>query len=67
LLLSKRTRQVLETEAGTAWKPSKRPAFDEIMVTAIKRQHEPQRIDRVEDVDRLPFAVIIIRLLASSI
>jgi hypothetical protein len=26
LLLSKRARQVLEIEAGTAWKPSKRPA-----------------------------------------
>ena len=26
LLLSKRTRQVLETDAGTAWKPSNRPA-----------------------------------------
>jgi hypothetical protein len=26
LLLSKRTRQVLETEAGTAWNPSNRPA-----------------------------------------
>jgi hypothetical protein len=26
LLLSKRTRQVLEIEADTAWKPSKRPA-----------------------------------------
>src|SRR6516162_562651 len=27
LLLSKRTRQVLETEAGTAWKPANRPAW----------------------------------------
>ncbi len=26
LLLSKRTRQVLETDAGTAWKPSNGPA-----------------------------------------
>jgi hypothetical protein len=26
LLLSKRTRQVFETDAGTAWKPSNRPA-----------------------------------------
>jgi hypothetical protein len=26
LLLSKRTRQVFETEAGTAWNPSNRPA-----------------------------------------
>jgi hypothetical protein len=26
LLLSKCTRQVLEIEVGTAWKPSKRPA-----------------------------------------
>ena len=26
LLLSKRTRQVFETDAVTAWKPSKRPA-----------------------------------------
>jgi len=26
LLLSKRTKQVFETEAGTAWKPSNRPA-----------------------------------------
>ena len=25
-LLSKRTKQVEDTEAGTAWKPSKRPA-----------------------------------------
>jgi hypothetical protein len=33
----------------------------------LKRQHEPQRIDRVEDVDRLPIAVIIIRILALSI
>src|ERR1700757_3765690 len=27
LLLSKRTRQVSETEACTSWKPSKRPAY----------------------------------------
>jgi magnesium-transporting ATPase (P-type) len=26
LLLSKRTRQVFETDAGTAWNPSNRPA-----------------------------------------
>jgi hypothetical protein len=26
LLLSKRTRQVFETDAGTEWKPSNRPA-----------------------------------------
>ena len=26
LLLSKRTKQVFETDAGTAWKPSNRPA-----------------------------------------
>src|SRR3954471_20857685 len=27
LLLSKRTRQVFETDAGTAWNPSNRPAW----------------------------------------
>ena len=27
LLLSKRTRHVFDTEAGSAWKPSKRPRY----------------------------------------
>ena len=45
LLRSKRTRQVLETEARTAWKPSKAPRYG----MRLKPVRQPTQVSRNED------------------